>query len=110
MAEMTDRDGRTGAWLEAVADTDGELVLELGGEVDIASIEPLRDVLDAALAGAPRKVVFELRQLNFMDSSGIALLISAAQRVGRIELRYPQPMVRRVIELAGLTSTLPITS
>jgi anti-sigma B factor antagonist len=101
--------GRDGAWLEPVADNGAELVVTIGGEVDISSITPLRAALEGILERQPTKVIFELRDLRFMDSSGIALLITAAQRVGRVELHHPSALVRRVIELAGLASTLPMT-
>jgi len=106
---MRGREG-PGAWLKTVSSNDGELVLEIGGEVDLASVGTIGQALDDALAGKPGKVVFELRELSFMDTSGIALLVSTAQRVDQVELRYPSSTVRRVIELAGLSGTLPITS
>jgi anti-sigma B factor antagonist len=109
MAGVTSRDGRNGAWLEPVADNGAELVVTIGGEVDISSVAPLRTALEGILDRQPTKLIFELRELRFMDSSGIALLITAAQRVGRVELHHPSAMVRRVIELAGLATTLPMT-
>jgi anti-anti-sigma regulatory factor len=44
-----------------------------------------------------------------MDSSGVALLVSAA-RTRQVELRHPNPIVRRLIELAGLTELLLVVS
>lgn len=99
-----------GAWLNQLSATDGELVLELGGEVDLFSIADVQGALAALLATGPSKVIFELRGLRFMDSSGISMLVSTAQSVGRIELRYPSATIRRLIELTGLGQMLPITS
>jgi anti-sigma B factor antagonist len=101
-------DDGAGAWLKPVSAGDRELVLELGGEIDLSTVGEVSAALTAALAARPAKVIFELRQLRFMDSSGLALLVSTAQRVEHIELRYPSNTVRRIIELAGLTGTLPI--
>jgi anti-anti-sigma factor len=98
------------AWLKAVGETDGELVLELGGELDISSAPALEQQLEAALGGTPRKLVFEIREVTFVDSSGLAVLLAARRRVEQVELRYASPSIRRVIELAGLGSTLPIVS
>ena len=109
MAEVKGQNDQDSAWLEPVADTDGEFVVSVGGEVDISTIAPLRLALDEILARQPRKLIFELREVRFMDSSGIALLITAAQRVERVELHQPSAMVRRVVELAGLASILPMT-
>lgn len=99
-----------GAWLTELGRQGDELVLEVGGELDLSSVGRLESVLSDALAERPESVVFQVRELTFMDSSGIALLAATAQRVPHVELRYASPMIRRVIELAGLSSTLPITS
>jgi anti-sigma B factor antagonist len=102
--------GEPGAWLRKVSTGGEEVVLELGGDVDISSVGPLQEQITEAIAGKPPKVIFHLRELRFMDSSGIALLVATAQLVDQVELRYPPPTVRRVIELTGLSATLPITS
>jgi stage II sporulation protein AA (anti-sigma F factor antagonist) len=99
-----------GAWLAEVGRQGDELVLEVGGELDLSSVGPLEAVLSAALSPQPSRVVFQVRELTFLDSSGIALLVATAQRVDHVELRYATPMIRRVIELAGLSATLPITT
>jgi anti-anti-sigma factor len=43
-----------------------------------------------------------------MDSAGIAVLIRAAANVNAIHLRDPSPIVRRLIEVTGLSGVLPI--
>ena len=54
-------------------------------------------------------VFFDLSALRFMDSSGISVLIGAAAKVDAVELRDPSQVVRRVIELTGLTDVLSVT-
>ena len=49
-----------------------------------------------------------MSELSFMDSSGIALLIGAANQIERVTLRHPVPMVLRVIEITGLTDVFDI--
>ena len=41
-----------------------------------------------------------------MDSSGIALLISTTRKANAVEVRNPTVIVRRIIELTGLTEIL----
>jgi anti-anti-sigma factor len=43
-----------------------------------------------------------------MDSAGIAVLVRAAGEVGAVQIRNPSPIVRRVIEVTGLTGVLRI--
>lgn len=98
------------AWLERIGGADGELVLELGGELDISSAPVLQEQLESELgAGALRKVVFEMREVTFVDSSGLAVLLSARRRAEQVELRYVASPIRRVIELAGLGATLTVS-
>jgi hypothetical protein len=65
--------------------------LRLAGELDISN----RQGLLAAIAGGVE--VIDIRSLRFVDAGGIAALYSAVP--GRVRLRYPQPVPRRVIRL-----------
>jgi len=92
-----------------VRSEDGRLVLGLAGELDLTCVGRIRTAIDAALAGQSEQVVFDLSELSFMDSSGIALLLSVAQQAGGVSLRDPTPIIRRLIELTGLSSVLPMS-
>jgi anti-anti-sigma factor len=85
---------------------DGELILAVSGEVDLSSVDGLRAAVERAIRHAPRTLVFELSDLDFMDSSGIAVLLTAAEQIGAVELRNPSEIIRRVIVLSGLTDVL----
>ena len=100
--------GPAGTELE-ISDDDGTPVIRLAGELDMTSADDVRAAIDGVLRRAPARVVFETSGLQFMDSSGIALLLSVAQQVPEVELRAPSPIVRRLIELTGLEETLRIT-
>ena len=88
----------------------GAVVLCLRGEVDISSVPALQPELDRVLAAAPESVAFDLAELAFMDSSGIALLLGAAREVGTLELRNTPAPIRRLIELSGLSDVLRAAS
>jgi anti-sigma B factor antagonist len=85
-------------------------VVSLSGELDLSNTERVRSQVDDALAGGSDRLVFDLSGLEFMDSSGIALLAAAAQRVRAVEIRDPPATVRRLLELTGLTEILRIVS
>lgn len=95
--------------VERIADPAGALVLKVSGELDLSSVASLRAQVEESLEERPGKVVFEFSALRFMDSSGIAFLLTVAERVNLVELRNPTPMLRRLIELSGLTTTLRMT-
>jgi len=81
-------------------------VIRLSGELDMVSVERVRSVVDGVLAADDDRIAFDVGELEFMDSSGIALLVSAARTARQVELRHPTPIVRRLIELTGLTELL----
>ncbi len=87
----------------------GTAVIRLAGELDMVSVERVRAVIDEALASVSERLVFDVSELEFMDSSGIALLISVTRKVPTVEVRNPAAVVRRIIELTGLTEILRMT-
>jgi anti-sigma B factor antagonist len=83
------------------------LVIRITGEVDMSNVDALRDKTDTMVPAGTGRVVFDLGELEFMDSSGLSLLVDIASGVGHAALRAPSPMVRRIVDLTGLASLLP---
>ncbi len=86
----------------------GVAVVSVGGELDVSNAETLESVVAQVCDGQPEELVFDLRELSFMDSAGIAVLLGGARRVPSVRLRDPTPAVRRVIEVTGLTTVLQL--
>jgi anti-sigma B factor antagonist len=108
MAEL-DRDAPAAqAEIETRTDPGGAPVIAVSGELDMSNAGKLEEIVDAAVAAKPDRLVFDLSGLRFMDSAGIAVLLGAAGKVPTIELRDPSPPVRRVVELTGLESVLSV--
>jgi anti-sigma B factor antagonist len=97
------------ATCETLADPSGTPTLKLIGELDIGSVAPIRKAIDAAVANRPARVVLDLSELRFMDSSGLSLLLAAASRIGEVELRQPSAMIRKIIEVTGVSSVFVMT-
>lgn len=86
--------------------------LALSGELDIVSSSSLEPVL-AELAGSEVDlVVVDLRGLQFMDSTGLHLLLQAQQQAHELGRRFAlvrgPEQVQRLFDLTGLTDTLTI--
>jgi anti-anti-sigma factor len=95
------------AWLTLGAGPDGgRLHVGLAGELDIASLPDVAPQMDALLARDPQPVQVDLEGLEFLDSSGIAVLIRIANHFHPVEVRNATPAVRRVIEVLGLAGRL----
>jgi anti-anti-sigma factor len=89
---------------------DDTVVIVLQGELDLATAPELERVADDALATPCAKLVIDLRELTFLDSSGMRafLRIQAKLGDGVVLALIPGPQaVQRVFELAGLTAALP---
>jgi anti-anti-sigma factor len=87
-------------------------LIELEGELDLASADALEQALDAALADGERPVVVDMTALSFIDSTGIALLIATLSRPeAGPRLRFVpsrEPAVIRVLALTGVDRRLPL--
>lgn len=86
--------------------TQGAVVLEMRGEVDLGTRERAEADLLAAESVCSGEVVLDLRQVHFMGSVGLGVLISASlrlQEAGRALVLVPGEACGRLIELAGLT-------
>ena len=105
MAEV-DAESGSRALVERIGDEDGSPVIRVTGELDLSNVDEMRRVLDPIVAETPSRLIFELSELQFMDSSAITVFLQAAARVARIELRNAGGPVRRIVEATGLTDIL----
>jgi anti-sigma B factor antagonist len=82
-------------------------ILALSGELDIATRDELELAIEEAEETSAKTIVLDLRRLEFIDSSGIHVIVAADQRIGErlVVLRGPQ-RVRRVFDLCGLTARI----
>ena len=87
-------------------------VLEVSGEVDLATASQLREAADGLIARSAGLVVIDLSQVSFLDSSGLSVLDEMQQRAaaadGRIALVCPQQRIVRLLEITGLTDRFAI--
>ena len=98
----------------AVDRLDGEAIVSIGGELDLDAAPRLRECL-AHLANGPqppKRIVVDLAALDFIDSTGIGVLIAALRRLrhqdGDMVLRAPRRRIQAVLELTGLTKQFEI--
>jgi stage II sporulation protein AA (anti-sigma F factor antagonist) len=97
--------------LQTRVEPSGAALISVSGELDVSNAQTLESAIAELTAGkAPPELIFDMSGLRFMDSAGIAVLLGAAKRVDRVSLRDPSPIVRRVVELTGLSAVLPVTS
>jgi anti-anti-sigma factor len=75
------------------------------GEIDLATIDTVGAEIEAAVAET-QHLVLDLREVTFMDSAGLRLLLASSRAVDRFEVvRGPQE-VKRLFDLVGLEQRL----
>ena len=99
--------------LEISVERSGDAVLvRLEGELDLASAPMLEGELRAVEEERPPLLVADLRRLAFIDSSGLRLLLMAAERAGQAERRFlivrGSPEVDRILEITGADRQLEL--
>jgi anti-sigma B factor antagonist len=108
---------RAGALLAAVPfrvdvarERDGVRVCP-SGEVDVATIRRLRERIEEALAAGTGRLILDLRETTFLDSTGLRLAMEADARAARNGTEFSiiagPAAVQRAFDVAGLTELLP---
>lgn len=87
-------------------------VLSLAGELDLTSSQELIDALERLESS--RSIVLDMRGLEFIDSTGLSVLVKAHQRAaaagGELSvMRREDSQVQRLLELTGLNERLRVT-
>jgi anti-sigma B factor antagonist len=101
--------------LEVAVQRSGDAaVLHLEGELDLASVPSLERELKALEDERPPLLVVDLRELAFIDSSGLRLLLVAAERAEQEGRRFVvvrgSPELNRIFEITGADRQLEIAS
>ena len=94
---------------ETVGDVE---VVRIDGELDQASIQVVRDSLDEAIGATPGAVLVDLSGCEFIDSSGLSLIVEACRRLeadgAAFAICSPREEVRRLLELTGIGAAVPV--
>jgi anti-anti-sigma factor len=97
----------------STSDRDGRVVVVIRGELDLATAPDLEAALTERL-DAGQDVVVDLRELAFMDSTGLRVLVAAHARVeGRdpsflIVRPRPGAPIAKILAIAGVESVLDL--
>ena len=84
----------------------GLRTVSVAGELDQGTAPELRGVLAEALGDGATPVLVDLSDCDFIDSTGLSLLVEAKRKLGDERRRFgvccPDPDVRRLLELTGI--------
>lgn len=95
---------------ERIRDT---VTAHIAGELDHYSAQSIRRELDG-LIGEPgvKRLVLDLQQMTFMDSSGIGVILgrfrTLRERGGTVAVKNMSPQVEKIFTLAGMKQLIEI--
>ena len=89
----------------------GYVIVTIAGEVDIATVDRLREGLSALAAGG-LPLVADLDQVTFIDATGLGALAGAARLAAArgvcLYVVCAQPRTRRLFRITGLDRQIPL--
>ena len=95
-----------------VSEQNGWSVVEVGGEIDVATAPRLREQLITLVNEQRYRIIVSLEAVDFIDSTGLGVLISGLKRVrthdGEFALVCTEPRILKVFEITGLLAVFPV--
>lgn len=92
--------------------TKGALIVKLAGELDQHAAVGLRSELDKKICAGCDNMIFDLSELEFMDSSGIGVIIGRYKNItalgGMLVIAAPRPGVERILRLSAIDKIIPV--
>jgi anti-sigma B factor antagonist len=87
-------------------------VLEVGGEVDVYTAPRLRERLIEMIDGGARKVVVDLGRVDFLDSTGLGVLVGALKRLRAVDGTFglvcdKEPLLK-IFRITALDQVFPL--
>lgn len=82
-------------------------MVRLCGELDLHTAGQLRQVLRDLTSNGRRDILLDLRELHFIDSAGLGVLVGGLRRTrgtgGSLALAAPHPRIMTVLDVGGLS-------
>lgn len=95
-----------------VENVDGIQIVRPFGDVDLKASPELRQKLQETLEDKPASLVIDLANCSYIDSSGIATLVEALQKLktydGKLAISSAVQRVKDIFEIAHLDGVFPM--
>jgi anti-sigma B factor antagonist len=93
-------------------DSGGWTVVEAKGEIDLYTAPKLKEELGSLVEQDRVRIVIDLADVEFLDSTGLGVLIGSLKRCrerdGDFALAAPRETVQKVLHITGLDKVFPI--
>jgi anti-sigma B factor antagonist len=97
--------------VQSVVQHGRSIVVRLAGELDLYNAPMVREALLAALEAGPDRLVVDLREVAFVDSTALGVLLEMRARLSRGDdfvLAAPGAETRRTLQVSGLDRQLAV--
>ena len=89
------------------------LIIKISEEIDHCNSEKIRKKADYEIQiHIPKKVVFDFSEVNFMDSSGIGMIIGRYKLVsmlgGNVLIANVKPAIKKILEMSGILKLIKL--
>lgn len=91
---------------------DGFAIVNVKGEVDVFTAPKLREQLISAVEEGERRIIVGLEGVEFLDSTGLGVLVAGLKRVktngGTLSVVCTRERILKIFRITGLTKVFPI--
>jgi anti-sigma B factor antagonist len=96
--------------VSGVEQRNGAVIVRLAGEIDLYNSAEVGVALAEISQNQPERIVVDLAEVEFVDSTALGTLIEARKQLadGALVLAAPGREVRRALEVAGLIEHFPV--
>jgi anti-anti-sigma factor len=99
--------------MDIIVDEVGDVrAVRIGGNLDTQTSTVAQEQLTQLIDNGATKILIDFEELNYISSSGLRVLLVAAQRLkdtsGQLRICSPNTMVREVFDTAGFTEIFSV--
>ena len=100
--------------VELTVSDEGRHAILLAGELDLHTASQFREALGEAIDDGVRRLVVDLSEVTFIDSTALGVLMGGVARLrlvdGSLDVVCPNEKIRRIFEVTGLDQVLAISA
>lgn len=89
-------------------------VVHVSGDVDVTAAPALREAIDAVVAEGHRRLVLDLTEVTFIDSTGLGVVVGRLKGLrregGSLVVAAAHERVLRVLAITGLDTVLEVAA
>ena len=95
-----------------IRDNEDFKVVDIIGNLDTSTAPQLEDELDKLIEKQINKIIVNLKELNYVSSSGLRVFLKAAKQLiplkGKFKLSEPNATVKEILKISGFDTIIEV--